>query len=150
MMPLVELAGGQPRQLIHEVDAARALVVRDVFPRILEQFFSQRSVRGGAFSHLHHGLHCFAHLIMRHADDSHVGNFGVQDHGVFDFLRDRCSRHAGDDHEGGAVGQEQKAFVVHVAHITQSGPVRVLRMPCASFVFSSSFRYLNGISGISK
>src|SRR5881628_561640 len=41
-LPLEELAGGVARQRIHEVDRGRALVVREVPPRVLDDLLGAR------------------------------------------------------------------------------------------------------------
>src|SRR3546814_19720539 len=55
------------------------------------------------------------------SDLRHIGDFGVGDEMIFDFLRIDVHS-AGDDHEALAVGQIEEAIFINFAHIAQGRP----------------------------
>ena len=65
---------------------------------------------------LHDRLHLLAHLLVRHAEHRCVGDFRMGDQQVLAFLRIDVDA-AGDDHEGGAVGEIDVAVLVDAADV---------------------------------
>src|SRR5689334_2280316 len=84
---LVELARRQPRQLVLEVDAARALEVGEVGAAERQQLLLQRRTRLDAVDDLDDGLDLLAEVLVGHADDRRVHHLGVRDEQVLGLLR---------------------------------------------------------------
>src|SRR5215216_283058 len=71
---LVQLAGGQPGQLVHEVDGAGTLEVGEVLPAEGDEltFELWSGARRGVGHRLHHGLDLLAQVVVGHTDDGGV------------------------------------------------------------------------------
>ncbi|KAH2818438.1 hypothetical protein KXV85_003715, partial [Aspergillus fumigatus] len=109
-MPLHQLAGRRARQLGFEVDALRAFDRRQMLPAEHHQLVRQLLAGPGHVVRLHHRLHLLAHLLVRHAEHGDVGHRGMPDQHVLGLLRVDVHA-AGDDHEGGAVGEVEEVVV---------------------------------------
>ena len=113
--------------MLHEVDAARALVAGEAVAGVGQQFLGQLVVAGLDGDGLHHRLDLLSHFLVGDAHHGHIGHLGVHDQDVLDLLGIDVDA-AADDHEGGPVGQVKVALVIDVAHIAKGGPVGVLRV----------------------
>src|SRR5579862_1781241 len=118
---LVELAVRVARQLLHEVDALRALVGRQLAPAVLQQLLLQFLARGCSRDQLDDRLHLLAHLRVGNADDGDVGDGGVGGQHVLRLLRVDVDA-ARDDHVGGPVGEVQVPVGVEVADVADGPP----------------------------
>src|SRR5581483_5263558 len=94
---LVELAGRQTRQLVVEVDAARALEVRQVLTAELDQLALGLPARFVAGLELNDRLHFLAEVLVGNTDDRDVRHLRVRDEKVLGLLRVDVHA-AGDDH----------------------------------------------------
>src|SRR6266699_97028 len=101
--PLVQLAGGGPRHVGHEVDGPRALEVRDPGPAVLDQLAGQVGPGAGQVGGLHHGLHLLAQVLVGDADHGHVEHGGMRGEQVLRLLGVDVDA-ARDDHVALAVG----------------------------------------------
>src|SRR5690606_27348424 len=86
-LALVELAGGQPGQLVEELEALRNLVAGDVLAGERAQLALQLGAALDALGGLHGGHHRLAHLVVGDAEDGDVGDLRVHDEAVLDLLR---------------------------------------------------------------
>src|SRR6218665_48280 len=124
---LVELAGGQARHLVDEVERARHHESSDLAAHESQQFFRQRGRWQHAGGRLDDDLDRFAHLRIGHADHGHVSYARMQRQCVLDGLRIDVDP-ARNDHEGLAIGQIQVAVRVEMADVAEGRPQRMARV----------------------
>ena len=131
------------RQLLVEVDGLGALVVRKVGAAVREELAFERGTGFVPVDGLHHGVHPLAHLGIGDAEHRDVVHLRVFDQQVLGFLRIdvHAARH---DHERLAVGEEQVALVVEIAHVADRRPAlcveRVARLRFVFVVFEPGSR----------
>src|SRR6266699_950974 len=114
--PLIQLAGGGPRHVGHEVDGPRALEVRDPGPAVLDQLAGQVGPGAGQVGGLPHGLHLLAQVLVRDADHGHVEHGGMSGEQVLGLLGVDVDA-ARDDHVALAVGEVQVSVGVDMADV---------------------------------
>src|SRR6266516_3846815 len=103
LQPLVDLAVVLTRQLVDELNAARALVVRQPVTTEADELVGKVAARLDARAQLDHCEHLFAPLRVRDADDGGVGQGGMVEQHRVDL--GRVDVHAArDDEVGAAVG----------------------------------------------
>src|SRR5215213_2470092 len=83
---LVELAGRQPRELVDEVNGARALEGGQVGAAEREELLLELRSGGDSLHHLDDGLDLFAEVLVGHADDRCVEHLGMGDQQVLGLL----------------------------------------------------------------
>ena len=126
---LVELAVRVARELVDEIDAARALVRRELRAAVGEQQGFEVRGRGGGVDGLNHGLDGFAHLGVGHADHRDVADGWMAREDVLRLLRVDVHP-ARDDHVGLAVREVQVAVGVEVADVAERPPAVLVRDRC--------------------
>ena len=108
------------RQFGHEVNALGAFDMAQPRPDKGDKFGFEFGPGLGHVAWLYHRLHRFAHFGIGNAEHRDVSDFGMQRQGVFGFLRVDVDA-ARNDHEGGAIGEEQIAVVIDMADIAKGG-----------------------------
>ena len=134
---LRQLARSEPWERVDERVALGTLESRELFSTVfveLEYESVPATLWVGSF---HDRQHRFAHVVVRYADDSDIGNGRVADQTVLDLLWVDVDS-AGDDHEGLAVGEKEVAVLIDVADVADGtgGASRIGRRPGARFAGS--------------
>ncbi len=84
---LVELAGGQAREIVLEVDRPRAFHVGEMLAAEGDQFRLGLRPRLRFGHELNHGLDLLAHLFVGRAEHRRIAHLGMRDEQVLAFLR---------------------------------------------------------------
>ena len=115
---LVDLACFAAGKLGHEIDAARALEVREAAPTERDQRFGELSRRRMTFRRQDDGFDLFAELVVRHADYGHVRDGGMHQQHTVD-LGGVDVHAAPDDQLRAAPGEKQIPILVEVTVVAE-------------------------------
>ena len=125
--PFGQLAIVDPRKRRVQIDRAQVLVRQEICTTVGSQFIDKCRGCIVRIEEPDDRFRLLAEIGVEHANHRSIGDAGVGDQLVLDFLR-VDAHSAGDDRVALAIGQGQVTVLVEIADIAQGRPCRVERI----------------------